>query len=216
MKLKYYMRGLGTGILFAIIVMSLTGANGKETMSDSEIIHAAKKLGMVEADSNVKITGLNPTPTPEASTQEPEDSSTITPITEPTEIPESIVTEEPTQEPTEEPTQEPIQEPTLAPTATPTPTPDPTPTPSPEPTKAPEEVQGNESIGETITLTIVKGMYSHHVADEAKRIGLVEDAKEFDRYLIDNGYASSIRIGDYVFEQGVTFAEIAEIITRRP
>ena len=212
MKLKYYMRGLGTGILFAIIVMSLTGANGKETMSDSEIIHAAKKLGMVEADSNIKITGLNPTPTPEASTQEPEDSSTITPITEPTEIPESIVTEEPTKEPTLAPTQEPTQEPTIAPTATPTPEP----TPTQEPTKEPEEVEGKEPIGDTITLTIVKGMYSHHVAEEADRIGLVEDAKEFDRYLIDHGYASSIRIGDYVFEQGVTFAEIAEIITRRP
>lgn len=172
MRLKYYMRGLGIGILFSVIVSGLTGANNKATMSDAEIIHAAKALGMVEAQSQVDLTDLSPTVKP---------------------------TVEPTVEPTQEPT------PTLEPTATPTPL------PTPEPTETPVvEESGNK---QTITLNIVKGMYSHEVAEEAYRIGLVESVEEFDQYLINNGYASRIHINSYEFELGATEWEIAEKIT---
>ena len=52
MKLKYYMRGLGIGILITTIVLSLGGKKVK--LSDKEIMARAGKLGMVmkEADSD--------------------------------------------------------------------------------------------------------------------------------------------------------------------
>lgn len=47
MKLKYYMRGLGIGILMTALIMGLS-LNGKRELSDEEIKERAAALGMVE------------------------------------------------------------------------------------------------------------------------------------------------------------------------
>lgn len=49
MRLKYYLRGLGLGIIFAVIIMMIGFHDNKQSMSDTEIIEKAKTLGMVEA-----------------------------------------------------------------------------------------------------------------------------------------------------------------------
>lgn len=49
MRLKYYLRGLGLGIIFAVIIMMIGFHGNKQSMSDTEIIEKAKTLGMVEA-----------------------------------------------------------------------------------------------------------------------------------------------------------------------
>lgn len=49
MKLKYYLRGLGSGIVFAAILIAIVSATkGKTEVSDDDIIKRAKELGMVE------------------------------------------------------------------------------------------------------------------------------------------------------------------------
>lgn len=47
MELKYYLRGLGLGIVVTAIIMSLTTSKNR-TMTDEEIISRAKQLGMTE------------------------------------------------------------------------------------------------------------------------------------------------------------------------
>lgn len=48
MKLKYYLRGLGIGIICTAIIMGIAlSGNKKETMTDTEIIERARLLGMV-------------------------------------------------------------------------------------------------------------------------------------------------------------------------
>ncbi len=47
MKLKYYLRGAGIGVIIATLVFSIAYAFYKPTMSDEEIIKEATKLGMV-------------------------------------------------------------------------------------------------------------------------------------------------------------------------
>ncbi len=47
MKLKYYLRGLGIGIIGTAIVMGIALSGKKETLSDEEIIERAEVLGMV-------------------------------------------------------------------------------------------------------------------------------------------------------------------------
>ena len=53
MKLKYYLRGMGIGIILTAIVMGFALGGRKATMSDAEVIQRAKTLGMIEADSGV-------------------------------------------------------------------------------------------------------------------------------------------------------------------
>lgn len=49
MGLKYYLRGLGVGIVVTALIMGIaTSVNSKETLSDKEIRERAKELGMVE------------------------------------------------------------------------------------------------------------------------------------------------------------------------
>ena len=47
MKLKYYLRGLGIGIVVTAIIMTVAFGN-KQPMTDEEVIKRAKELGMIE------------------------------------------------------------------------------------------------------------------------------------------------------------------------
>ena len=47
MERKYYLRGLGLGIVMTAIIMGVA-LSGNKTMTDEEIIARAKELGMVE------------------------------------------------------------------------------------------------------------------------------------------------------------------------
>lgn len=48
MNLKYYLRGLGLGIVLTAVLLGITAGSRKETLTDEEIIVKAKSLGMVE------------------------------------------------------------------------------------------------------------------------------------------------------------------------
>ena len=48
MKLKYYVRGLGIGIVFATLLCVISfKVSGKTDMSDTEVIKRAEALGMI-------------------------------------------------------------------------------------------------------------------------------------------------------------------------
>lgn len=112
MKLKYYLRGLGIGVLVTTIILTIAH-HAQRKMSDVDIIERAKELGMVMEedtlfdDSTTKeeqTTTKEPTKEPETTEPVTEESTTKEPVTEePTKEP---VTEEPTtKEPaTEKPT----------------------------------------------------------------------------------------------------------------
>ena len=99
MKLKYYLRGLGIGILVTTIILTIANHVGNK-ISDAEVIKRAEALGMVMSDDE---TLFPPKQTDEqATTGKTEESTTEEPTTEePTT--EEPTTEEPT---TEEPTTE--------------------------------------------------------------------------------------------------------------
>ena len=111
MKLKYYLRGLGIGILVTAVIMGVTQGSRKETLSDREIRERAAALGMVEPGNSLADLEAAETPaateTPEAvetpaATEIPEAAETPAATEAPaaTETPE--VTARPTQKPAEE------------------------------------------------------------------------------------------------------------------
>lgn len=57
MRLKYYLRGLGLGILVTCVILMISFHTRKSTMSDEEIIERAKKIGMVmpETESDTQV-----------------------------------------------------------------------------------------------------------------------------------------------------------------
>ena len=103
MKLKYYLRGLGIGILVTAVIMGVTQGSRKETLSDREIRERAAALGMVEPGNS--LADLEAAETP-AATEIPE--AIETPAA--TETPEAAETPAATPEVTARPTQKPAEE----------------------------------------------------------------------------------------------------------
>jgi len=198
MKLKYYMRGLGIGIILTTLILSLGGM--KEKLTDKEIIQRAGVLGMVMEKSDSELDDV---------------LSTIKPTIIPSAAPTSEITKEPTAEPTSEPTEAPTEAPTVAPTAEPTAKP--TAVPTAEPTAVPTpvvEITPPKEVEGKITFTIKKGMISSDVAQLLKDSGIIKDADDFNQYIIKVGKDSFIRIGTYSFPKDITYEEIVAKIAK--
>lgn len=180
MKLKYYLRGLGIGVLLTTIILSI--GNRPVYPTDEEIINKAKDLGMdfvqeEEVDNIEKILGnLDSKPEPSPTI------GLVSDLDEDTQLVEKI-------EPTVIPVPTDISEPTKA----------------IEPTDIPE--------AKYVSFTIMRGMTSMDVSEVLKEIGLIEDAEDFNRYVIGQGKAGVIRIGTFTLEEGASYQEIVDIIT---
>lgn len=197
MKLKYYLRGLGIGILVTTVILSLAGV-GRKNMTDEEVVKRAKELGMVESTllsdlpDQTKTDEVRPTE-PEISLQPETSEPEAGPESE-----ESASTPETPEAPEETP---------VAPEETPE---------APEETPvSPEDGNPDIPAGETVTLVIGRGESSTTVSKNLKKAGIVEDAAAFDRFLCNNGYDKKIITGTYEIPYGASEEEIAKIITRK-
>ena len=205
MKLKYYLRGLGIGILITTVILSLAGI-GRKNMTDEEVVKRAKELGMVESTllsdlpDQTKAEEVRPT---EPETSEPETSEPET--SEPEASPEPE---------TSEPEVSPEPEETASTPETPV-APEETPVAPEETPVSPEDGNPDTPAGETVTLVIGRGESSTTVSKNLKKAGIVEDAAAFDRFLCNNGYDKKIITGTYEIPYGASEEEIAKIITRK-
>lgn len=92
MKLKYYLRGLGVGIVVTAIILTIANHLGNK-MSDEDIIKRAGKLGMVMKEDE----SLFPPTEPETTTPEPTSPVTTEPDTTAVKPEESGTTPVPTE-----------------------------------------------------------------------------------------------------------------------
>lgn len=110
MKLKYYLRGLGVGIICTAIIMGIAlSGKEKERLTEAEIIERARLLGMVMAEEEEPEEPDEP-----EEIEENQDNPDIegTQNNQENQVPqmedqESVVPETPVEEPTEEPVAEP-------------------------------------------------------------------------------------------------------------
>lgn len=194
MKLKYYLRGLGIGILITTVILSLAGI-GRKNMTDEEVVKRAKELGMVE--STLLSDLPDQTKAEEVRPTEPETS--LQPETSEQEISAEPETSEPEVSPEPEESASTPETP-VAPEETPV---------------SPEDGNPDTPAGETVTLVIGRGESSTTVSKNLQKAGIVEDAAAFDRFLCNNGYDKKIITGTYEIPYGASEEEIAKIITRK-
>ena len=253
MKLSYYMRGLGTGIVVTALIMGIAMRNSNPVaLTDAEIKAAAEKLGMVES-SSLKLSDL-PAASGEGNRGEPGGGSS-----QPGGPEESKGSE--SGEPGGGSSQPEVPEESKG-------------SESGEPgggssqPEGPEESEGSEpgepgggssqpegpegggqtsgagaaedagtsgpggdsqgipatgdgadgqtasGQGETVTVTVNRGTGSRAICNRLEELGLIEDARDFDQYLIDNGYSKRISVGTYEIETGADWETIAKIITK--
>ena len=65
-----------------------------------------------------------------------------------------------------------------------------------------------------ITFSITTGMSSEKVAASLKSLGLIDNGAEFNKYLVNNGYADKIKVGTFELRIGQSYAEIASELTK--
>ena len=198
MKLKYYLRGLGIGMIVTALILGISFSDREgqdaQTLTDDQIRERALELGMVDS-SELTLAALQnnvrQTAEPEA-TEEPA-------VTEPPASTEEVTeTSEPESETSEEPgvTEEPA-------------------TAEEKATSQEAETTPESGTLQTVRITVNKGASSDSVSRQLQEAGLVEDARAFDNYLCNNGYSRSISTGTYEIEPGTSEEEIAKIITRK-
>jgi len=198
MKIRYYLRGLGLGILVTAIFFMISGKSS-QTMSDEMIKARAKELGMSES------VVLSELPVKEETTlleeeEMPEETITVVAETEETLVEESVaeesneeVVEEVAEEVAIETEEEIAEEFTQAEPVTET------------------EVQIAENT-EPIVIAVNRGEGSDTVSGRLQEAGLVADAHEYDKYLMANGYDKRIGVGNHTIPAGATWEDIAKIL----
>ena len=195
MKLKYYLRGLGTGILFATVILFISYAY---RMSDKQIKERAKELGMVfpNKETSVEVETTTNEVANESITDE-KDSEEVNKDDETKESSSDVETEE---ESTEEKSTEEtsIEEITT------------------EETTTEEETTKSDKPVKSYVLTVTSKTISRDVARKLEDAGIIDDAEEFNDYLCEKDYASNIQNGKFTLKSNMTYKEIAEIITSKP
>lgn len=200
MDKKSFFRGFGVGVLFAAIIL---GISFMIRTSDPYVTSRAKELGMVyESESESEL---------QLAEDDSENDATATPAA--TKASESTKEKQATATPA------PTQDVTAAPKATDSTNSAKKDTVQKEDTKKKmqeeKEKMEQEIRQEQKTLTINAGDWSSDVSKKLEYLGIISSAKDFDKYLNDNGYSSSISAGTYTVSIDDTYADLARKITGR-
>lgn len=226
MEKKYYLRGLGLGIIVTAVIMgiALSGGTKKREMTDEEVIARAKELGMTE-DTRL----LEPSGEEEGETEKGQEDAAAadTPVKldvavkpeaeleeKKAETPEASAgaeAAETEQKPTVD-TPEPVQTTTSTATTETKPKADTNEMNKQDDEEKPAKAETGESSG-TKSITVVSGDSSYAVAKKLEATGVVSSASSYDTYLCEHGYDKKIRPGTFQIPAGATEEQIAKIVT---
>lgn len=214
MKLNYYMRGLGIGIVVTALLMGIASSGKKEQMTDEEIRQRAMEMGMV--DGNIVLADMPENHEDEEEQKEEgnEKEEVLTSLSgngsadnkdsakdtqtgrqgqENDKEAENLKTEN--GDDSEGELEEGGE--------------------GPEETLGDNQRENGETVNEIIVISINSGDGSRVVANKLLQAGLIEDAAAFDEYLCRNGYDKRLKTGRHDIPVNATDEEIAASITTK-
>ncbi|MGN0244900.1 MAG: hypothetical protein ACI4DK_02905 [Lachnospiraceae bacterium] len=216
MRMRYYLRGLGIGIVVTALLMGFTKGGQKETLTDAEIVERAKSLGMLESSvlsadlgnkEEISVNDISEVAQQEAQQTEPEaetDNPTQTDSEKETETNSSTQIDSEKEIETDNPEKTDLENKIE--------------TDNPAKTKSDAETVKSDqadSAEKRYVVTIYSGDGSRTVANRLEEMGVIEDAAEFDRYLCQNGYDKRLTTGNHEINAGADEKEIAEALVKR-
>lgn len=215
MKFKYYLRGCGLGILVATFVFIIAIHARGGIMSDDKAMERASELGMIlpetQTEQLTQVTQETEIPVKETTspdtqkTTQAEDKKHLIQSTQDTQ--KSTETEKDTQKDTKKDTEK-----TDTSKDNRKDTKDDKKDNKSDTQKSTQETQTQD---EEITFTVKSGEVCRVIAENLQAKGLVKDAEEFRKYMKDHNYANSIRVGTFKLKKGMSYAEIAKVLTKR-
>ncbi|GAA4654704.1 hypothetical protein GCM10023142_18420 [Anaerocolumna aminovalerica] len=197
MKLKYYLRGLGVGILFSTIILSIAfKASSKEKADKVNSNTESNTSGTEAANGDDGIKDLEDLLAPSAA---PSIAPTVTPT-------EKDISDKETTDTSSE-------APSVSPTA-----------PLEEETEESNPIvadqtddlkEQNEESKDYIIVRIEEGMTSEEVASILYNYGIIEDKNDFNTYMKKNNYSRIINIGDFKIAKNATYEQITDLIVEK-
>lgn len=201
MRLKYYLRGLGLGIIFAVFIMMVGYHNHGSSMSDSEIIEKAKALGMVETEDS---SGMKSDKKTDNKTDEKSDKKTDT------SEPDTTIADTSAAEDTQTGTDNTDAD-NIAGTAD-------------ADTTASSDVAATDSAASdaaqpqqntTFTVTVGSGDTCRMIAERLQAAGIIDDAEKFRAYMGQKGVDQFIADGSHEIPYGASYDDIINILTQK-
>ena len=221
MRLKYFLRGVGIGILVTTIILTVTHSSERR-MSDSEVIDRAIELGMSFSASHSGQQSSTEEASSEESSAGQENSGDD--VTDDLQHESEAETEMGSQSPSETASELAGDGEALPGKESEAVTGMTTQATTETAETATELTTENENDGSaaggmnnevTCTISITKGMSSRTVCDMLKQNGIIEDAADFDRYLIKTGYDDKIRVGEVEVNSGMTYEELTALLYKK-
>lgn len=200
MKLKYFLRGVGVGIIFGALIMLVAYlTTGASKLSDEEIIKRAENLGMVQEEDLV-ITGTkeDTTESTEDASAQSADGNDTTEATFADGTTEDIIQDS-------DVSIEGVVDGTINSSTTEA---------STEGTSTDASTESADDTYVTASISVTSGMTSTEVALLLQEVGIIEDYEDFDAFLNENGYSTQIKINDYDFNSNMTYQELAEALIK--
>ena len=209
MRLKYYLRGLGLGIIFAVIIMMIGFHDNKQSMSDTEIIEKAKTLGMVEAKniSGTVADEYNSEKT-DSSAANSDASSQKAETEQDSQMQDSQTAQEDTQQEDIQPAADAKQEDTQ-------PAADAKQEDTQPAADAKQETVEPQDAVTTYTISVTSQDTCRTIAEKLKALNLVDDAEQFRIYMGQKGADHFIADGEHVIPQGASYDDIITILTQK-
>lgn len=189
MKFRYYLRGAGVGIIVTTIILAIAFSNNKPTMSADEIIKEAEKLGMIMPEESDKEDEMIPDDESESGGENG--------------TPEGDGGQDDSEG--NAGTENPDDSGAVSGEV------------SGDQGQQDETQQTQPDAGTTVVILKVEdGDSSRMVSEKLLELGLITDAKDFDKWLCQvKGLGSFIRTGEHEIPLGATYEEIAAIITNK-
>lgn len=188
MRLKYYLRGIGVGIVittFLFMILLSFNKNNEEQLNTVIGDTESKTVAEYENGESNQADITKPEETPQPNPD-------VLPEETPQPNPDVLPVEEPQPEEPQQPNSDVL----------------------PEETPQPEEPNPADS-SEKVRFVISGGEYSDVICRKLKEAGLIDDAEEYNKFLVEEDYDNYINPGVYDIPKNATYEEIAVLLTTK-
>ena len=189
MKLKYYLRGVGIGVIITTLIFMILLPFHKNNLSDAEIKEKAQALGMVDATRTDSDSGTLKSDMDNTTASDTDTATEQTATSGDTKADTAIDTGTDTAIDTSADTDTGVDSGTDA-TAD----------------------QPKKETTKQVEVAVIPGDYSDDVAAKLKEAGLIDDAEAFNKYLVKHKYDSLVQPGNYVIKKGSSYKAIAKLL----
>ena len=188
MRLKYYLRGIGVGIVittFLFMILLSFNKNNEEQLNTVIGDTESKTVAEYENGESNQADITKPEETPQPNPD-------VLPEETPQPNPDVLPVEEPQPEEPQQPNSDVL----------------------PEETPQPEEPNPADS-SEKLRFVISGGEYSDVICRKLKEAGLIDDAEAYNKFLVEEDYDNYINPGVYDIPKNATYEEIAVLLTTK-